>query len=354
MNRAAYFREMTADAGADPPAATIAVSVVIATRNRPASLVACLASVLSQRHPRFEVIVVDNDPATDETRELVSQLASGDGRVRYVRVPKAGASLARNRGWREARHPIVAFLDDDVVADPDWLPSLVRGFSRAAGIWAVTGRIVANELATPAQQWLEGYGGFDKGLNARIFDRNGHALDSRLYPYLPGTFGSGANIAVCASVLERIGGFDEALGPGTPARGGEDLAVMASVVLNGGRLAYEPSALVRHAHHREYEELRRVMLGYGMGLGAFLAKMVADDPRRVLDVARRAAPGIRYLVAPGSPKNARKSSDYPAELSRLELLGFVCGPGAYLIGRLRNAGRRLRGPSAAALRRRPA
>jgi glycosyltransferase involved in cell wall biosynthesis len=321
------------------PSLETPVSVVIATRNRPASLVACLDSVLAQRHPRFEVLVVDNGPSNHETRELVSEMALRDPRLRYVPEPRAGASLARNRGWRAARYPIVAFLDDDVVADPGWLPSMVRGFSRATGVWAVTGRIVANELETPAQHWLEGYGGFDKGPDPRVFDLNGHAVASPLYPYLPGAFGSGANIAVCRSVLDRLGGFDEALGPGTPARGGEDLAVMASVVLAGGRLAYEPAALVRHAHHREYDQLKRVMLGYGMGLGAFLAKMVVDDPRRLFDVARRAVPGIGYLLAPGSPKNARKSADYPAALGRLEHLGFVCGPAAYVFGRLRNARR---------------
>jgi len=321
-----------------PPLET-PVSVVIATRNRPASLVACLDSILAQKHPQFEVVVVDNGPSNDDTREVVSELAMHEPRLRYVRESRAGASLARNRGWREAQHPIVAFLDDDVLADPDWLPSMVRGFSRDADVWAVTGRIVANELETPAQHWLEAYGGFDKGSTPRVFDLNGHAVDSPLYPYLPGAFGSGANIAVRRVVLDRLGGFDEALGPGTPARGGEDLAVMASVVLGGGRLAYEPSAVVRHAHHRKYGQLRRVMLGYGIGLGAFLAKMVADDPRRLVDIARRAAPGIGYLLAPGSPKNARKTADYPAELGRLEHLGFVCGPAAYVMGRLRNASR---------------
>ena len=321
-----------------PPLET-PVSVVIATHNRPASLVACLDSVLAQRHRRFEVLVVDNGPGDDETRELVAEMTRRNPRLRYLREPRAGASLARNRGWREARHPIVAFLDDDVIADPDWLPSLLQGFSRAAGVWAVTGRIVANELETPAQQWLEAYGGFDKGPNPRVFDMNGHAVASPLYPYLPGAFGSGANIAVCRSVLSRLGGFDEALGPGTPARGGEDLAIMASVILAGGRLAYEPAALVRHAHHREYTQHRRVMLGYGLGLGAFLAKIVADDPRRLVDVAKRAAPGVGYLLAPGSPKNARKSADYPAELGRLEHLGFVAGPAAYVVGRVRNARR---------------
>src|SRR2546423_3091336 len=229
----------------------------------------------------------------------------------------------------------------------------MRGFARAPDVWAVTGRIVANELETSAQRWLAASGGYDKGALPRLFDLDHHAVESPLYPSLPGAFGSGANIALRAWVLDRIGGFDEALGPGTPARGGEDLAVMASVVLAGGLLAYEPAALVRHAHHRSYPELRRVMLGYGLGLGAFVAKIVADDPRRVVDVVRRAVPGIRYLLAPGSPKNARKSSDYPAELARLEYLGFVCGPAVYLAGRLRNAARRLRRPSTAELHRRP-
>ncbi len=105
------------------------------------------------------------------------------------------------------------------------------------------------------------------------------------------------------SVLGGIGGFDQALGGGTPARGGEDLAVFFSVLQQGCRLVYQPTMLVRHYHHRDYGSLRRVMLGYGMGLGAYLTKTVYDRPARLLDIARRVPPGLTYLLDGKSAKN---------------------------------------------------
>jgi hypothetical protein len=56
-----------------------------------------------------------------------------------------------------------------------------------------------------------------------LYDLQEHAVRHPLYPYLPGIYGSGANFAMRREVFERLAGFDESLGPGTPARGGEDI-----------------------------------------------------------------------------------------------------------------------------------
>ena len=66
-----------------------------------------------------------------------------------------------------------------------------------------------------------------------------------MYPYSAGRFGAGANFAVSRTVLKEVGGFNEALGAGTPSGGGEDLNMFMRIVLAGHRLVYEPSAVVR-------------------------------------------------------------------------------------------------------------
>jgi hypothetical protein len=180
---------------------------------------------------------------------------------------------------------------------------------------------------------MEEYGGFCKGFVRRVHSCS-DPPPSPLFPYTAGRFGSGANMAFRRSVLGRIGGFDESLGGGTLARGGEDLAVFFSAVAGGCRLVYQPAMLVRHYHHRGYDAVRRVMLGYGMGLGAYLTKTVYDRPTRLLDIARRVPPGLTYLLAGSSAKNRAMSSSYPRELRAREYAGLVLGPFAYLLGRV--------------------
>jgi O-antigen biosynthesis protein len=314
------------------------VSVVVPTCNRPSRLARCLRSILACTYRPFEVIVVDNASTGAETREVVSQLQLEH--VRYVREARPGRSWARNRGLAEARGDIIAYADDDVVVDRYWLDAITAGFSATNHVGCVTGLILPFELETQAQVWVEQYGGFDKGYARRVFDLRENRPSSPLYPYTAGTFGSGASMAFDVNVLRAIGGFDVALGSGSPGCGGEELLAFFQVIERGFALVYEPAAIVRHPHHREYEQLRRQIYSYGEGLSAYLTACVADDPRRLFVFAAKAATGLRYFLSPRSPKNRRRPVDYPRELSRAELRGFLIGPLAYTRGRL--AARRIR------------
>ena len=322
-----------------------ALDVVIPTRNRPVQLAACVDSILATGYRHVRVIIVDNGPSGPETADLVAGRADWTSRVRYCREERAGVSLARNRGLKCATAEFVAFVDDDVIVDGGWAAGLVSAFLDEPEAGCVTGPIIAAELDTKAQMWIEEYGGFSKGFVRRVFD----PLDSRdevpLFPYAAGTYGSGANMAFRRETIIKIHGFDLALGIGTAARGGEDLAAFAGALLAGRRLVYEPSMMVKHRHHRSYEKLRQVILAYGVGLGGYLAKTVYDRPSTLLSIVRRVPPGLGYLLRPESPKNAHKSAGYPRELTVRELAGLAWGPFAYAAGRieLRRRNRRPKG-----------
>ena len=137
---------------------------------------------------------------------------------------------------------------------------------------------------------------------------------------------------------EVLGGFDPALGAGTLAMGGDDLAAFFEMVAAGYTLVYEPAAIVYHRHRSDYADLQHQIYGYGVGLSAFLTHCLLKRPGRLLDVARKTPRGLAYLFSTRSPKNTRKAADYPAELTRLERRGFVAGPLAYLRSR-RQVGR---------------
>ena len=308
------------------------MTVVIATRDRTDSLERCLASLERVHHREFDVVVVDSAPATSATEQL---LASSGWRfpVRYLRSDRPGLALAHNTALGSVTGEVVAFTDDDVEVDPWWLTALGETFS-AADVTCVTGLILPAELETPAQLWVEQAGGFDRGFVERRFSLQ-EPPEDRLFPFSAGRFGSGANMAFRTDWLRARGGFDPATGAGTPARGGDDLTAFCRVVLDRGVLVYQPAAIVRHWHRREYEGLRRQSFGYGVGLGAYLAATVSRQPSLVRPMLRRTAPAAAHLLASTSEKNQGKRADFPAELTWRERAGVVVGPAAYLVSRWR-------------------
>lgn len=316
------------------------VSVVVATRNRTAMLAACLDSLLSLEYPHYEIIVVDNAPSTSETADLIAQKYHDLPQVRYVREDRPGLARAHNRGLVEVEAPIVAFTDDDVVADTHWLAEIAKGFDTVENVACVTGMVFPVELETFAQMLIEHFGGFNKGFTRRIFDLSEYRPKEPLYPYTAGMFGSGANMAFKTSALRDIGGFDPALGAGSTAMGGDDLSSFFEVIMSDYRLVYQPTAIIRHWHHREYAGLRRQLHGYGVGLTAYLMKSLMDRPRLLFDLLPKVPRGLYYALNAQSPKNIKKQADYPRELTNIERRGMLYGPFAYLRSRWQSRIRR--------------
>lgn len=307
-------------------------TVVVATRERPILLAKCLDSILDSKYPAFDIVVVDNAPTTSATADLIREKYSGRP-VRYVCEDRPGLAMAHNRGLLEVQAPIVAFTDDDVVVDRNWLAELVRGFTGAEKVVCVTGLILPVELETPAQQWFEELGGARKGFASRVFDRSQNRLPGPLYPYAVGALGSGANMAFRTDILWELGGFDPALGTGTPAQGGDDLAIFHSVIMSGYRLLYTPAALLYHRHPADWVSLHHRAFCYGVGLTAYLTQCVLNRPGTLLDFAFRLPFGLAHALSPWSEKNARKGADYPQVLTSRERLGMLAGPAAYLRSR---------------------
>ncbi|HEY4276756.1 MAG TPA: glycosyltransferase [Conexibacter sp.] len=316
------------DAGAtqatpDPEAASMRFTVVIPTCGREDRLPACLDSILASSHAGFEVVVVDNAPQTGATRRLLAERRA-DKRIRRVAEPRRGTAAARAAGLAEAREPYVVFVDDDVIVDRGWLAAIARAFTAVPDVSAVTGLVLPRELDTPAQRWLEQFGGFGKGSRRLVFDLGEHRHPDPLYPYAPGAYGSGASMAFRTQALRELGGCDTRL-----STGGEDLDLFLKVVLGGQRLVYEPAAIVWHRHPPELRSLRATMFRYGAGLAAVMTKWLLSDPRIALEIVRRLPHALRLALDPGSRKNAGKQPGYPRHLTWVERGGMLCGPFLY-------------------------
>ncbi|MEV6975226.1 glycosyltransferase [Kitasatospora sp. NPDC093806] len=353
-------------------AGVAAVSVVIATRDRVDALRRCLDSLLRNGHPRYEVIVVDSAPADDAAERLLHDRFPG--RVRYLREPVPGLARARNRGLAAARGDLVAFTDDDTLADPGWIAALADVFAADDRIGCVTGLVLPAELDSAALDALERHGG-SGGLGdfgGLDFAARTWTLDDRhpgpLLPFAAGRLGSGANMAFRARLLRDFGGFDPATGAGTPAHGGDDLLAFLRVLLAGHALAYAPDAIVWHRPRRTADAPPAQAFRSGAGYGACLAAALVHEPAMLPALLRRLPGGLRYAARrartspdPGAadclgqlpPPVGRRSADPvraphpsgplrsvrlrsgPRRLARLELCGLLYGPFGYLRGRLR-------------------
>jgi O-antigen biosynthesis protein len=292
----------------------------------------CLASLRRQSHEDFEVLVVDNRPVRKGTRALVDELAAEDGRVRYVAEPRAGLSVARNRGLTATDADFVAFTDDDVVVDPHWLDWLLGPFADPT-VAATCGMVLPFELETEAQKRFERYLGFSRGVERREHDLGtGHAAGIPCYPFLADVFGSGNSMAFRRRELLESGGFDPALGAGSPSYAGEETDAFSRAILRGGRIVYEPRALSWHQHRRDEAALREQIFGYGVGVGALVSKALTHDPRFYRAASRQLLPLAKGAIAPSVSRRdprVRGADDSSGELLKARRSGIAHGPVRY-------------------------
>ena len=302
------------------------ISVLVCTRDRPDQLTVCLKRLQQQDYPRFEVVVVDNAPSSDAVRNLVEEQGDIEAPFRYCAEPRPGLSWARNAGVAAAAHEIVAFLDDDDEPDEHWLAGIAAGFAGRDGIGCVTGLILPARLDTPAEMLFEQRGGhhLGRGFATETFSRSGP--QSPLFPLPP--FGTGANMAFRRAALDRIGGFDVALGAGTPTAACEDTLAMTLTLLAGYEIAYEHSALMWHHHRPDMDSLRRQLHGYSTGLTAFYTALLRHRPGVLLSLLRLLPSAARYLRHSGD--DLAGSPELADELDRRHLQGMLAGPAAYI------------------------
>ena len=267
------------------PNPATAVTCVICTVDRPELIASAVASVLEGTTRECELIVIDQ--SRDDGTEVACRRFMDDARFRYQHSSVRGLSAAYNRGIAEARTEIMAFTDDDCVARPDWLANVIAVFAAHPDIDMLYGQTLA-----PA--------GFDAGDDViptltfpapRIIGR-GHEL---------AIIGMGANFAIRRRLIDRIGGFDEALGGGGPLRSSQDFDFQYRAYRAGALVRLSPEVNVDHYGLRARgAQWDRTMEAYGVGDGAFYWKHVrcGDIVALRLFAQRLAKLAVRELANP--------------------------------------------------------
>ena len=300
----------------------ISATVAICTRERPDDLRRALTSLTVPALQGQEVLVIDNCPATDATRQVTAEFPG----ARYVLEPVKGLDNARNRAIAEARTEVLAFIDDDAVADPDWLAELVRPFADAR-VQCVTGLTMPVELETLAQERFESLSGFSmRGFYARQFRA------PATNPLTVGDVGAGVNMAIRLAIVPEIGLFDPALDAGTATQSGGDHEYFTRILKTGQIIAFTPHALNWHRHRRSWEELEKALWGYGVGVyAAWTSTFVAT---RDWGVFRCAFGWFRHNQLPELWRAwSRPTPEKPIAILWAQLRGCARGPFAYLQAR---------------------
>lgn len=319
---------------------TPSVTVIVCTRDRAPLLRGSLEAILNLDYPNFDVVVVDNAATTSETLDMVHH-EFPDPRITLVREPVPGLSHARNAGLRKAGADIVAFTDDDVVVDKAWLREIAAGFERAPNAACVTGLVPAGEVRSRVQGYFDDRVSWSKTLEPKVYSLAEPPAELPTFPFCIGAFGTGANFALDRRTALELGSFDTALGVGTRTGGGEDIDMFTRVILAGHSLVVQPSAIVWHRHRDDLEELRIQARGYGLGLGAWLAKILSNPQTAKLALARSPRAARNFLrnarvnrgPAVDRSPGSRSWDAQLAKVLRMELYSVALGPLNYLLER---------------------
>jgi GT2 family glycosyltransferase len=310
------------------PGTRPSVAVVVPTIGSTADLERMLPTLAAQSDWVDQVIVVPNGCDPGPVRDVVSRLLGpAFGSAVDVIPSGAGVSRARNVGLASAHQELCAFLDDDVSIDPGWGRAAAAAAVRHPDAALFSGLVLGTAPSTEPQFWFESVGGFRKGFDEVRHDgRELHGADALLRV---ARLSTGANVLGRTEVLMSLGGYCEALGPGTPAIGAEDLNLALDVLDSGGSVVYVPEMVVQHPAQGDWARLEDQAVRYGQGLTSLATHRVLSGRVSVPQLVAL-VPRALSVVSDRTGYAGDSSVAFPARLKRLEARGLVAGPLAYL------------------------
>ncbi len=298
------------------------ISIVICSYNRADYIIGAIDSLHQQTIPHnlFEVIVVDNN-SIDNTGELVRQYMNNHPKfhLTYLTESRQGASFARNTGAAFAKSSLLCFMDDDAIAEPDYLEVILDFFAAHNGAAGMGGRIIPKYIpAEPA--WMSHY------VSSLVGNFN---YSASLVPFAAGKYPLESNMVVSKKDFDAIGGFNTALPGvvGTLRIGGEGKDFFLRLQSLNKTIWYHPQAIVQHVVEVKKltpHYLYRVASGIGRGervrikaIGewAYFKKII----EYLYKLAGSVVLGIIYALK-GKPQQS-----WPVIKFRIDALKGLCG-----------------------------
>jgi hypothetical protein len=249
----------SAEPGSRPVNSSVALSLIICTRNRADALQRCLndLSVSELDDVQGELILVDNG-SSDDTPDVMQRFAAqATCPVTIVEEPTAGLSRARNAGLTHADGDIIAFTDDDCYLGDDYFRIARHVFTNGSYSYC-GGRILLYDTSDAA------YG---------LREQETFELVPA-HSFIPTGYFQGANLVVHRRVFDAVGQFDTRLGAGTPFRC-EDVEFIARASQAGFAGAHVPELVVYHHHGRKPgADIEHLAAANDYARGAYYAKLI--------------------------------------------------------------------------------
>jgi glycosyltransferase involved in cell wall biosynthesis len=246
-----------------PTTREIALSLVICSKNRAASLDRCFEYV-RQNRPQFnwELILVDNG-STDNTREvMLAFIETLDVPAKYIYEAKRGNGAGRNAAIVQCRGEVIAFTDDDCYLDTNFLTEIERAF-RDPQLGYMSGRIML----------------FDKTDEPVTINESLESYIVAQSEIAPGGLVQGANMAFRRKAIVEAGMFDLVFGAGAQFAG-EDWELAMRISANGWKGGYFADPFVWHHHGRKADAAKKLLIFYWVGEGAVYAKGLLNKKMR--------------------------------------------------------------------------
>ncbi len=240
---------MTDKEGQHPP--TPAVSVVMPAVEVDNEFMATLASLENQRFDKsWELVVSLNSQSSSVHKQLIQVLADSDLADTKIVVADSGkgAAYTRNAGASEVSSEIIAFIDSDDLAHPDWLAELYNAVVSSPEM-ACSGYLDETKLGIAGQgKWRP------------------QATPGELPTFMGAKYLLSGNMALHAKQFEKVGGFDTSL---TRC---EDIAFGWQLQNNGVELRYVPQAIVYYRHRKGLWKFLQQHFMYGRGFSEVISK----------------------------------------------------------------------------------
>ena len=258
------------------------ISVAVCTYNRSDVLPKCLESLVDQTagSELFEVLIIDNN-STDETKKIASDFCKKHNNFKYIFEGKQGLSHARNRAIVEASGKYLAYIDDDAIADRDWVKSILDCFAKTDA--DVVGGPIFHFVKAEKRPLF---------YNKKCFSFDPGNKRKRMLP--PGfDFGfPGGNSCFKRSLFDEFGNYLAGLGMmGRKQRMGEDSEMGYRLLKAGKVFYYEPGMKIDHQLRSKNVTLKGI-LKRSYDTGIEIGRMIRNDITLSKKLKKIAAPFV--------------------------------------------------------------
>ncbi len=216
------------------------IDICICTFNRAEYLRQCVEKLIPQVTTGASIITIIDNNSTDNTKEYVNSLKSGNLPVRYFFEPEQGLSHARNKGWQECNHEWIFYIDDDCVPESDVIRNALVCISLYADLAAIGGPIHPVFSGSPPSWLPDGFGRFEMPFDEFTNIDTGYIR--------------GGCLLVQKKILNEIGGFKTYLGvKGNTLAYGEEIELQDRLRRFGYKIGYAP--ILKMGHHVRIEKI---------------------------------------------------------------------------------------------------